>query len=116
MSHIVTILIFFNLSSIVDVSIFATLSNVAPTGINALVCLTDQKKIIIADSGELIPEEIKDKIFDPFVCGDKARNPEKHNSGLGLSITKKIVEMHNGRLYLEQGWKEYTKAFVIDLS
>lgn len=45
-----------------------------PTGINALVCLTDQKKIIIADSGELIPEEIKDKIFDPFVCGDKARN------------------------------------------
>ena len=87
-----------------------------PTGINALVCLTDQKKIIIADSGELIPEEIKDKIFDPFVCGDKARNPEKHNSGLGLSITKKIVEIHNGRLYLEQGWKEYTKAFVIDLS
>ena len=87
-----------------------------PAGINALVCLTDQKKIIIADSGELIPEEIKDKIFDPFVCGDKARNPEKHNSGLGLSITKKIVEMHNGRLYLEQGWKEYTKAFVIDLS
>lgn len=86
-----------------------------PTGINALVCLTDQKKIIIADSGERILEEIKDKIFHPFVCGDKARNPGKHNSGLGLSITKKIVEMHNGRLYLEQEWKEYTKAFVIEL-
>ena len=86
-----------------------------PAGINALVCLTNQKKIIIADSGELISEEIKDKIFDPFVCGDKARNPEKHNSGLGLSITKKIVEMHNGRLYLEQEWKGYTKAFIIEL-
>lgn len=83
--------------------------------INALICLTEQKEIIIADSGEVIPDEIKDKIFDPFVCGDKARNPEKHNSGLGLSITKKIVEMHNGQLHLEQEWKEYTKAFVVQL-
>lgn len=86
-----------------------------PTGIDALIGLTKEKKIIIADSGERIPDDVKDKIFEPFVCGDKARNPEKHNSGLGLSITKKIVEMHNGRIYLEQEWGEYTKAFIIEL-
>ena len=74
-----------------------------------------EKKIVIADSGNPIPEDIEDKIFEPFVCGDKARNPDKHNSGLGLSITKKIIEMHNGRLYLEGESGEYTKAFIIEL-
>lgn len=85
------------------------------SGINALICLTEQKEIIIADSGEYISDDIKDKIFEPFVCGNKARSPEKHNSGLGLSITKKIIEMHKGQLYLEQRWNEYTKAFIIRL-
>ena len=86
-----------------------------PSGIDAWICLTKEKKIVIADSGNPIPEDIEDKIFEPFVCGDKARNPDKHNSGLGLSITKKIIEMHNGRLYLEGESGEYTKAFIIKL-
>lgn len=86
-----------------------------PSGTNAFICLTSDKKIIIADSGEPIPEEIQDKIFEPFVCGDKARKPDRHNNGLGLSITRKIIEIHKGQLYMAIGWKEYTKAFIIEL-
>lgn len=85
------------------------------SGINVLIRLTLEKEIIIADSGEIIPEDIKNKIFEPFVCGDKARQIEKHNNGLGLSISKKIVEIHNGKLYLEQTWNEFTKAFIVQL-
>lgn len=86
-----------------------------PSGTNAFICVTSDKKIIIADSGEPIPEEIQDKIFEPFVCGDKARKPDRHNNGLGLSITRKIIEIHKGQLYMAIGWKEYTKAFIIEL-
>lgn len=86
-----------------------------PPGINALVRLTKDKMIIIADSGNPIQPDIHNRIFEPFVCGDQSRNPDRHNSGLGLSITKKIIELHNGTLYLEQGWQGYTKAFIITL-
>lgn len=85
------------------------------SGINVLIRLTEKKEIIIADSGEIIPDDIKNKIFEPFVCGDKARQIEKHNNGLGLSITQKIVEVHKGQLHLEQKWNEYTKAFIIQM-
>lgn len=86
-----------------------------PSGINVLIKLTEDKKIIIADNGNYISEDIKNKIFEPFVCGDKARQINKHNNGLGLSITKKIIEQHKGTLKLEQPYNNYTKAFIIEI-
>lgn len=56
-------------------------------------------KIIIADDGSGIPEEIAETIFDPFVVGDESRN-SKQGSGLGLAITKKIIEKHDGSIKL----------------
>ncbi|MDO5517638.1 MAG: HAMP domain-containing sensor histidine kinase [Clostridium sp.] len=56
-------------------------------------------KIIIADDGTGIPEEIAETIFDPFVVGDESRN-SKQGSGLGLAITKKIIEKHKGSIKL----------------
>lgn len=72
--------------------------------------------IRICDNGTAIPEETAKYIFDPFVLGDESRN-SKNGSGLGLSIAKKVMEMHGGSLFLEQGEEEaYTKAFVIRLN
>lgn len=86
-----------------------------PVGIDVYICVKKNKQMIIADSGVEIADNIKNKIFEPFVCGDETRNIDKHNSGLGLSIAKKVIELHNGNLYLIQTWNEYTKAFVIEL-
>ncbi len=55
----------------------------------------------IADDGRGIPEELKDRIFDPFVTGDDSRS-QGHGSGLGLAIVNKIVGMHGGRVSLEE--------------
>ena len=73
-------------------------------------------KIIIGDSGVAIPTEIAQNIFDPFVLGDASRN-SRNGSGLGTSISHKIVAMHGWDLELEQRpTPEYTKAFIISLS
>ncbi|MGL4451795.1 MAG: sensor histidine kinase [Sarcina sp.] len=55
-------------------------------------------KIIIADNGVGIPSELAKNIFEPFVVGDESRS--KNGSGLGLSISKKIILRHNGSIKL----------------
>ena len=79
-------------------------------------------RIMVADNGELIPEEQVQQIFDPFVMGDESRN-SKGGTGLGLSISKKIVEMHGYKIKLVQQpdvkkisqVAQYQKAFIITI-
>lgn len=69
--------------------------------------------IRVMDSGEKIDESLMEHLFDPFVMGDESRN-SRGGSGLGLSVSKKIIDMHEGRIWLEQPTEErYTKAFCI---
>lgn len=72
--------------------------------------------LTVADDGLEIEPEFAEHIFEPFARADKARTT-KGGSGLGLSITAKIVEMHGGALKLNRDFGEgYTKAFQILLS
>jgi signal transduction histidine kinase len=59
----------------------------------------DQKVIVdITDTGIGISKEAQQHIFDRFYTGDPARNRIKSGNGLGLSIAKKIVELHDGQI------------------
>lgn len=58
-------------------------------------------KIRVKDSGLGIPAEELDKIFDRFYRVDKARSRELGGSGLGLSISKWITEIHGGTINVE---------------
>jgi two-component system, NtrC family, sensor kinase len=51
-------------------------------------------RVDITDTGKGIPEEVQSKIFEPFFT----TKPKGEGSGLGLSIVKKIVERHAGRI------------------
>lgn len=53
-----------------------------------------QIEITISDNGPGIPDEIKDRIFEPFVTN----NPK--GTGLGLAITKRIITAHQGSIRL----------------
>lgn len=55
--------------------------------------------LFLADTGEGIPDELSEDIFEPFVMGDQCRTGGK-SSGLGLSIVKKIIELHGGSISL----------------
>ncbi|CAH1057521.1 Heme sensor protein HssS [Paenibacillus pseudetheri] len=54
--------------------------------------------VTFSDTGEGIPPEELPLIFDRFYKVDRARTRETHSSGLGLAITQKIVETHNGTI------------------
>lgn len=51
--------------------------------------------ISIKDYGVGIPKENIGKIFDRFYKSDSSRGRDKKGSGLGLSITKEIIQAHN---------------------
>lgn len=52
----------------------------------------------ITDDGPGVPEEERDKIFDTFYRGDKARQNPGSGNGLGLSIVREIMKDHGGSI------------------
>lgn len=74
-----------------------------------------ERTLVVADDGLVIEPEFAEHIFEPFTRADKARTTHG-GSGLGLSISAKVVEMHGGKLELDCAFgKGYTKAFVLRL-
>ena len=69
-------------------------------GIVKVNLYNDNKDIVleVINKGIPIKDEDKEKIFERFYKVDKSRNRKSNNYGLGLSIAKKIVELHNGSI------------------
>lgn len=61
----------------------------------SVVVSLQEAKVEVCDNGPGVPEEIREKLFDPFFTHGKAKG-----TGLGLSIVKKIVEAHGGKIDL----------------
>ncbi|WP_110933439.1 sensor histidine kinase [Paenibacillus bouchesdurhonensis] len=74
----------------------------------------DQVEIRFYDDGLLIADEDKERIFSRFFKADRARGRNIEGNGLGLSIVKKIVDIHQGSIYISSEG-ERGKAFVIQL-
>lgn len=70
--------------------------------------------IEVWDKGKGISESHKDKIFERMYTLEDSRNKSYQGSGLGLTITKRLVERINGHITLES--KSYVKtSFVVTL-
>jgi heavy metal sensor kinase len=63
----------------------------------------NEVSVEIEDKGPGVPPEDRPKIFDRFYRVDKARWRESGGAGLGLSITKWVIEAHGGRIRLDGG-------------
>ena len=62
--------------------------------------LRDEVEIVVDDDGPGIRPDAFDKIFERFYT-DRPQQGFGQNSGLGLSISKQIIEAHRGRLWAE---------------
>ena len=72
----------------------------------------DKCDIILADTGNDIPEGMN--IFEPFVTENTARSTGG-GTGLGLALTKRIIDRYGGTIALVHDVPGYTKAFKIRL-
>jgi signal transduction histidine kinase len=61
----------------------------------------DDIKVRVEDTGIGIPQEDQPRIFERFYKSDKQRTRTAEGSGLGLSIVKKIVELHQGQIRVD---------------
>ncbi len=68
---------------------------------------------IIADTGIGIPEEKIDVIFDSFTQVDGSSTRKYSGSGLGLAIVKSLVEIMNGRIWVESKIGEGSKFNIV---
>lgn len=61
----------------------------------------DGVDLAIADEGLGIPEEDREQIFAPYVRVGRPEHLEVDGTGLGLPIARRIVEVHQGRIWVE---------------
>lgn len=74
----------------------------------------DKIEIVFKNKGNKIPEYKLEKIFDKFYRADESRTSSTGGAGLGLAITKQIIELHNGKIYAKND-NEFIE-FYIELS
>lgn len=72
-----------------------------------------EQGFVVRDEGCGMTAEQLGRIFEPFYKADKARTRSLGGAGLGLSLCKRIVEMHQGTLAYESTPGEGTTATVI---
>ncbi|GAE87704.1 sensor histidine kinase [Acetivibrio straminisolvens] len=73
---------------------------------------TSTVQLSVSDTGEGIPKEHIDKIFDRFYRVDKSRSRNHGGAGLGLAIAKCIVNEHKGNINVSSVVSEGTKFTV----
>ena len=57
-----------------------------------------QVYLSVADTGSGIPEELRERVFEPFFRVDKSRSRELGGVGLGLALVREIVRVHDGSI------------------
>ncbi len=68
--------------------------------------------IKVRDEGRGIPETMKNLIFKRFVQVDKSLNRRTEGSGIGLSIVKSLVEIHDGKILVDS---EVNKGTIFNI-
>lgn len=77
-----------------------------------LTSKNDRCYINVQDTGIGISKNDLPHIFNRFYKADKVRNRKEGSSGLGLAITKKIIDLHEGDIYVKSELNKGTTFYV----
>ena len=59
-----------------------------------------QVHLSVSDTGNGIPEELRERVFEPFFRVDKSRSRALGGVGLGLALVREIVRVHDGNIVI----------------
>jgi len=86
---------------------FESMSEGGKLTINGSQTANNMLSIIILDEGSGIPEDVQEKLFQPFFT------TKDYGTGLGLMVSKKIIEDHNGQISINSNLGNGTKVEII---
>jgi two-component system OmpR family sensor kinase len=75
-----------------------------PGGRVALSAVASDKQLTVRvdDDGPGVPAEERDRVFDRFHRSQSGRDRASGGSGLGLGIARSLIELHGGRIWIEE--------------
>lgn len=81
-----------------------------------ITCLADDGALLLSvdDDGPGIPEDERDRVFEPFYRREQSRNMDLGGSGLGLAIVARIMAWHGGSVEISdspRGGARFTLTF-----
>lgn len=94
--------------NLISNSLYAIENTENPTIAITISSEKNRTHVVIADNGIGIPEEIKENIFIPYFT------TRKNGSGIGLTLSKSIIEAHNGTIHYSStvGKTQFTITFL----
>jgi two-component system sensor histidine kinase BaeS len=75
----------------------------------------DRIELAVADNGEGIPPELLERVFERFFRVDPARTHNGGGSGIGLTISRAIVDAHGGQVWAESARQTGGARLVVRL-
>jgi len=90
------------------------------SGVGATIHLTASQAggdviIVVRDAGAGIPADVLPRVFEPFVQADRSLERSRGGLGIGLTLVKKIVELHYGQVAAESAGLGQGSSFTIRL-
>ena len=70
-------------------------------------------QISVSDSGVGLKAEDIDRIFKPFEQAETTRDKHFQGTGLGLALTRHLVELHGGRIWAESRGQDQGAVFNV---
>ena len=87
----------------------------SPEASTILIAISQSENSVtiqIHNYGQAIPSQQQEHLFEPFYRTPNVQSSPKEGSGLGLAISKEIVELHNGRIWVESSPEKGTSFFI----
>ena len=72
-------------------------------------------RIFIQDTGIGLEKKDFERIFLPFEQGDNSVSRKYEGAGLGLTLTKELVELHSGKIWVESPGLGKGSTFYVDI-
>ena len=92
-----------NMEKLISILIDNAISHCSPNGKINITLTEESGKIMlkVANTGEEIPENEREKIFERFYRSDYSRAERVGHYGLGLSIAQAIATEHEGKIWVD---------------